>query len=134
MIVADCNLIAYLHLPGPQCSVAEAVLAKDREWCAPPVWRSEFRNILFAYVRTQHMTSTMAEAHWTDALSHLGQNQYEPDTVQVLAKALSTRLSAYDAEYVTLAEQLDVPLVTADQQILRTCRGIALSLEAFLHA
>jgi hypothetical protein len=37
MIVADSNLIAYLHLPGPKAGVADAVLMKDSEWWVPPL-------------------------------------------------------------------------------------------------
>lgn len=35
-------------------------------------------------------------------------------------KSLHGRLSAYDAQYVALAEALDVPLVTADARIRRS--------------
>lgn len=75
MIVADSNLIAYLHLPGPKAEVADA---------------------------------------------------------SVLAKARKSKLSGYDAEFVVLAEELGVPLVTSDAQILRAFPKLALSPEDFL--
>jgi predicted nucleic acid-binding protein len=132
VIVADTNLIAFLHLPGAKSAVADAVLLKDAEWCVPPLWRSEFRNILFAFVRTQGMDVALAETHWLDALTHLAPNQAEPDAALVLEKSRTTRLTAYDAEYVTLAEQLGIPLVTSDKDILKAFPKLALTPEAFL--
>jgi predicted nucleic acid-binding protein len=38
--------------------------------------------------------------------------------------------SAYDCEFVALAKYLGVPLVTADNKLLREFPGIAKSLEA----
>ena len=43
-----------------------------------------------------------------------------------------TKLSAYDAEFVALAEALDVPLVTADKLVLKECPGQAHTMEAFV--
>ena len=133
MIVADSNLIAYLHLPGPKESVADAVLIKDGEWWVPPLWKSEFRNILFAYMREQGMDLRTAEAHWTEALEHLGTNQMEPNPANVLAKASDSRLSAYDAEFVVLAEELGVRLVTSDRQVIESFPATAISPEDFLN-
>lgn len=134
MIVADSNLIAYLHLPGPKAGVADAVLMKDSEWWVPPLWKSEFRSILFAYVRTQGMDLATAEAHWAEAMDHLGTTQREPDPASVLAKASDSGLSAYDAEFVVLAEELGVRLVTSDQQVLRAFPNVAISPEDFVAA
>jgi predicted nucleic acid-binding protein len=132
MIVADSNLIAYLHLPGPKAEVADAVLVKDSEWWVPPLWKSEFRSILFAYMRTRGMDGLTAEAHWVQALDHLSSTQKEPAPASVLAKARKSKLSGYDAEFVVLAEELGVPLVTSDAQILRAFPKLALSPEDFL--
>jgi predicted nucleic acid-binding protein len=132
MIVADSNLIAYLHLPGPRADVADAVLLKDSEWWVPPLWKSEFRSILFAYMRTRGMDVATADAHWAEALEHLGSTQREPNPASVLAKAFESNLSAYGAECVVLAEELGVQLVTSDQQVLKAFPKLAISPEDFV--
>ena len=134
MIVADSNLIAYLHLPGPKADIADAVLLKDSQWWVPPLWRSDFRSILFAYIKTRGMDAATAEAHWAEALDHLGSTQKEPNPASVLAKAFDSNLSAYDAEFVVLAEELGVPLVTSDQQVIKSFPKLAISPEDFVMA
>ncbi|MDX2080239.1 MAG: type II toxin-antitoxin system VapC family toxin [Terrimicrobiaceae bacterium] len=132
MIVADSNLIAYLHLPGPMSGLADAVLLKDCQWWVPPLWKSEFRSILFAYMRKQGTSLEMAQAHWAEAIDHLATTQMEPNASKVLALAADSSLSAYDAEFVVLAEELGIPLVTSDQQILREFPKLAVSPEKFV--
>jgi predicted nucleic acid-binding protein len=43
-----------------------------------------------------------------------------------------SRLSAYDAEFVALADGLGVPLVTEDKAIVRAFPALAMTMEAFL--
>ncbi len=132
MIVANSNLIAYLHLPGPMSTIAERVLSKDPVWCTPPLWKSEFRSILFSYMRTQNMDLSTAQIHWQNAISHLGAHQCEVDSTRVLELARSSKLSAYDAEYVMLAEQLGVSLLTSDKQIIHEFPKLAMTPQIFL--
>ena len=80
------------------------------------------------------MDLATAEAHWAEAMDHLGTTQREPDPASVLAKAPDSGLSAYDAEFVVLAEELGVRLVTSDQQVLRTFPNVAISPEDFVAA
>ena len=51
MIVVDTNFVAYLLLPGSQTAAAEALLEAHPTWAAPPLWRSEWRNVLCGYLR-----------------------------------------------------------------------------------
>jgi len=132
MIVADSNLLAYLLLPGPKAALAEQVFLKDPDWYSPVLWKSEFRNILFAYMRSQGMPLHIAEGHWNNALTLLGGRTSDVDPSNILVKASATPLTAYDAEYVVLAEELGLQLVTSDRQILRHASHVALKPEDFI--
>jgi predicted nucleic acid-binding protein len=119
VIVADVDLIAHLLLGGPEQVLAEAVLERDSVWAAPLLWRSEFRNVLAAYMRQRDLSVGDAwRAHGLGDQLLAGQEFVVPGD-RVLHLVASSTCSAYDCEYVALAEELDVPLVTADRQLLR---------------
>lgn len=132
MIVADTNLIAYLHIRSAGTPVAEAVLEKDPIWNAPVLWRSEFRNVLSLYIRRGHLTVPDALAYMQEAEALLEGQEYQVPSVHVLQLALSSGCSAYDCEFVHLARELDVPMVTSDRQVLRAFPGVAVSMDEFV--
>jgi predicted nucleic acid-binding protein len=51
-----------------------------------------------------------------------------PGSLDRVATWVSRGLTAYDASYVALAEQLDFPLVTEDRAILEVARDVAITL------
>lgn len=118
MIVADTNLLAYLLLPGSFTDEAEAVWKKDAEWAAPILWRSEFRNVLAGYVRKGLLTRSAAVDAFRRAEAVIAGHEYPVETARVLALVEASTCSAYDCEFVALADELGVPLVTSDTRIL----------------
>jgi hypothetical protein len=50
----------------------------------------------------------------------------------VLRLAATSRLSAYDCEFVALAQSLAVPLVTEDRAVLKAFPNVAIGMEGFL--
>lgn len=130
MIVADTNLVAYLLLPGSRVHAARAAHQRDAHWVVPPLWRSEFRNVLVLHVRQGVITRGEACAAWALALDVV--REAEPDAVRVLDAALDWGLSAYDAEFVVLGEALTVRLVTDDRRVLAACPSLAVSIDAFV--
>ena len=118
MIVVDTNVLAYLLLPGPKTSLAEALLLDHPQWAAPPLWRSEWRNVLTTYFRRDLLNLPAALALMQKAEAILSAHEEPVSSEQVLALASSSRCSAYDCEFVAAAQQLGVPLVTEDQMIL----------------
>lgn len=130
MIVADTNLIVYLYITGDQTPLAQAVLAKDPHWIVPPLWQSEFRNVLAGYIR-RGMALPKAKQILKDALDTLEQHQVTPSTDLVLDLIAESDCTAYDCEFLALARQLDVPLVTSDRQLLIRFPSLATSLETF---
>lgn len=51
MIVADTNLIGYLAIQGIHTPKARTAYGRDAIWMVPPLWRSEFLNVLVTSVR-----------------------------------------------------------------------------------
>lgn len=132
MIVADVNLAAYLLLGGPDARSARQVFEHDPAWAAPVLWRSEFRSILAGYIRLRGLGLHDAwQAHELAEALFRG-NEFTIGGERVLQLVAGSPCSAYDCEYVALAQELGAPLVTADRQILRHFPAVALRPRDFL--
>jgi predicted nucleic acid-binding protein len=132
MIVVDTNVIGYLYLADERSIQAEQALLKDSEWAAPLLWRSEFRNVLTLYMRKELLSLQDAQQIMDEATSLMQDREYEITSLQVLNLVAIGTCSAYDCEYVALAQDLGVPLVTVDKQILSQFPTLAISLDAFI--
>jgi predicted nucleic acid-binding protein len=131
VIVADSNLIAYLLIRSEQTPAAEAVLKRDADWAAPLQWRSEIRNVLSLYLRQGHLSLADALQYMQEAEALLRGREYEIPSAPVMALSLQSGCSAYDCEFVHLAQHLGVHLVTSDRKMLGAFPNLALSPEDF---
>ena len=134
MIVVDSNILAYWLLPGDQMGLAEQVWEKDASWIMPPLWKSEFRSILAKFLRDKRISLAEARTVMKEAESILKNKAYDIDSDRVLHLVHESRCSAYDCEFVALAQRFGVSLVTADKQILREFPAIAVSMKQFVEA
>lgn len=132
MIVADTNLIVYLYVKGQRTNQAETVLQQDPAWAAPLLWRSEFRNVLLGLVRRKDLDFSDILEIVSQAEQGMRGREYTVVSLKVLQLAEQSRCSAYDCEFVSLAMDLAVPLVTGDRQILRAFPHIAVAPEDFV--
>ena len=132
MIVADTNLLVYLFLPGQHTATAEEVLEKDHEWAAPLLWRSEFRNVLALYLRKSLVTMDDALEAFRQAELLVEGREYTVQTQRILDLVQRSTCSAYDCEFVGLAQELGVPLVTADTRVLSNFPTVALAPDQFV--
>ena len=131
MIVVDTNIIAYLFLESDRSIQVERVLERDPQWSAPILWRSEFRNVLAHYIRKNLLSLSEAQQIMQEAMLLMKGREYEIASFQVLNLVASTDCSAYDCEFVALAEDLETSLVTVDRKILTEFPEIAVSLDGF---
>ncbi len=131
MIVVDTNVLAYLYLPGEYTAAADALLQRDPEWAAPLLWRSEFRNILAGYLRRETLSFAQAAATQREAESLLAGAEFEIDSLSVLELVRDSDCSAYDCEFVALAQKLDTQLVTMDSKLLQAFPKQAVALTTY---
>jgi len=134
MIVVDTNVIAYLLITGEHTSEAEQLLEKDPVWLAPRLWRSEFRNVLIKYLRQSYITFSDALNLMTKAEQLMKGKEYEINSAQVLEASHNSTCSAYDCEFVSLAKELSIKLITTDNKILTQFPAISTSIKYFLSA
>jgi predicted nucleic acid-binding protein len=120
LIVIDCSAMVELLAAGTEAGDAIADrLASTQSVNAPYVLDGEVVSALLGLMRGQKITEREADA----ALSSYRAVPVETHDVLSLwsrIKILYANLSAYDAQYVALAEALGVPLITADARIKRS--------------
>jgi predicted nucleic acid-binding protein len=133
VIVVDTNVIAYLMIPGDLSLLAETTRQNDPVWIAPILWRSEMRNVLMLYLRQKLMTLSDSKSYMAKAEQILSGSEYEVDSARVLELAANYGCTAYDCEFVYLAEKLDIPLVTSDKKLIAAFPQIAVSMKDFVN-
>ena len=132
MIVVDTNIIAYLFISGEKSLQAEQLLSFDSLWNAPILWRSEFRSVLSQYLRKGILSLDDILIMIQQAEKLLDDNEYKISSAHIMQLVNASSCSAYDCEFVALAQYLDIPLITADKKILREFPTVAKSLDIFL--
>lgn len=132
MIVVDTNIISYFYLSNNLSSQVEELQRFDSLWVTPILWRSEFRSVLASYLRKEFLSLDGAQEIMEDALILLQGREYEVASYQVLNLVNQSSCSAYDCEFVALAKDLDIPLITADKTILNEFPESAVSLDTLL--
>jgi len=130
VIVVDTNIICYLYLSGERSHQAEQLFALDPHWCAPVLWRSEFRSVLSQYLRKNLLTFEEVLLILEQAEDLLSDNEYEVPSAHIMQMVNSSRCSSYDCEFIALASYLGVRLITADKTLLREFPEIAKSLDS----
>ncbi len=131
MIVVDTNIIAYLFISGEYSQPAEQLLSEDPSWAAPILWRSEFRSVLGQYLRKNILNLSEILLMIQQAEALLTGREYQISSPHVMKLLSSSKCSAYDLEFIALAQYLNIPLITTDKKILKEHPGIAKSVNSY---
>jgi predicted nucleic acid-binding protein len=126
VVDASC-VVAALVDTGSAGRWAESVIDSSH-LVAPHLLPAEVANVLRRLARARTITDEVASlAHRDLGLLRVDHVPFEPVAERVWQ--LRANLSTYDAWYVALAEELDVPLATLDRRLTRVrglrCRFVA---------
>ena len=132
MIVVDSNVIVYCWVRGEHTAFAQRVRLRDPAWHVPIQWRSEFRSALAGHMRRGTFDLQRAARIMAIVESEFEGCEHKVPSDAVLELAARKALSAYDCEFVALAQSLRVPLLTEDKAILKAFPEVALTMEGFL--
>jgi predicted nucleic acid-binding protein len=131
LIVADTNLIAYFLINSGFTPDASAVYQKDPDWIAPLLWRSELRNVLIQSLRQALLSLDEIISIMNRAEGLMKDSGYQMDSLRVLRLAADSGCTAYDCEFVALALDLGIPLVTSDRALIEKFKHNVVSMKSF---
>ena len=102
------------------------------EFFVPDLLYIECANTLWKYVRARLYTATEVQA---DLVSLKALPLRVVSTADLMAEAVTIGLvygiSAYDASYVTLSQQVNAPLLTLDEKLVRKITAAAYDIRLF---
>lgn len=132
VIVVDTNVVAY-YLVGSEDETIAATAAhyRDSDWVAPPLWRSELRNVLCKHIRARGLSLKAAAGVMERAELMLGGREHPVDSTHVMALALDSGCTTCDCEFVSLALQRQSRVVTADRKVVNAFPEVAIHLNEF---
>lgn len=129
MIVVDVNVVAYYVIEGEKTALARELMQREPDWRLPELWRHEYLNVLATYARQGGATLEQARVLWRRAVELFGPREHATDAEAALALAVRAPVSAYDGQYLALAQRLGTVLVTEDRRLLKAFPAIARTMQ-----
>jgi predicted nucleic acid-binding protein len=128
VILIDTNIIAYLLIEGDYTEAARELRRRDPDWRSEAFLMVEFTNVLAASVAANRMNLALAQLFLVEASSLLNGKLARVAHAPVLATAAQYRVSAYDARFLALAQQLSSRLITEDAKLRAAAPSLTQSL------
>lgn len=116
MIVVDTSAVVDLLLETPVNPALLARLGSVSEMHAPHLIDVEFLSVLRRLVSRDMLTSARAQVA-RHKFSLLALHRYPHHPLGDRVWALRSSVTAYDGQYIALAERLGLPLVTSDARL-----------------
>lgn len=132
MIVADTCLVIHLFNQTELTELAQQILLKDPVWILPTLWQEEYANVLSKLARRESRAIDEVLNHFAYVVNELKTSEIIVNTGKALRISMEYKISVYDAHFVSLAMDFNTLLVTEDQEIIKNCSNIALSMQDFL--
>jgi predicted nucleic acid-binding protein len=124
MLLVDTNIVAYLLIDGDYTEAAQELHSRDPDWRSEAFLLVEFVNVLASSIARKRMTLSLAQDFLAKAAGLFDGKLGRIPHASVLVIAARHRVSAYDARFLALADQLGSRLVTEDVRL----RGAAPTL------
>ncbi len=132
MIVIDANILIYSLIESEQTFRVHQLRERDADWRTAPLCLHEVLNVLTTFQRNKRLTLTQCQQLLGHAQRFMEQAQVQIDLNHAISLAAQYKLTGYDAQYVALAQMLDLPLITEDRKLRQAVPQIACSLQTYL--
>ena len=129
MLLVDTNVVAYLLIEGDHTKAAQKLHSRDPDWRSEAFLLVEFTNVLASSIATKRMTLSLAGYFLAKAVALFdGKLARIPARICMAEIAARHRVSAYDARFLALADQLGSRVVTEDVKLRAAAPALTQSL------
>ncbi|MDQ6625611.1 MAG: type II toxin-antitoxin system VapC family toxin [Verrucomicrobiota bacterium] len=128
MLLVDTNLIVPLFVRTAGSDVARDLLEFDGLWRTEPLALIEFSNVLATYQRSRHITAATARDCLARAESWLRPLLFSIRHEAALDLAIRYKVTACDARFLALADELGGRLVTEDARLRAAAPSLTQSI------
>ena len=128
MFIVDTNVVAYLLIHGDHTADAQKLHGRDPDWRSEAFLLVEFTNVLASSIAMKRMTLALAQDSLAKTMALFDGKLARVAHPLVLSIAAHYRVSAYDAHFLALADQLGSHLVTEDARLRAAAPSLTQSL------
>ncbi len=132
MIVIDANILIYALIECEYSHLIPQLKAQDADWRTTELCRHEMLNVLATYHRRGVLTLAQCQELLNYACRFIDQAQSDVKSAIALDLAAKHGISGYDAQYVALANNLSVPLISEDRKLRQAVPEIVMSMQQFI--
>lgn len=132
MIVIDANILIYALIECDNSRLIPQLRKKNADWRTTGLCLHETLNVLATYQRRGVLTLEQCKELLRNASRFITVAQCEVDMEASLSVAAKYGITGYDAQYVALALNLAVPLITEDRKLRQAVPGVAISMQEFI--
>jgi predicted nucleic acid-binding protein len=128
MLLVDTNVVVHLLIDGPSTAAAQALRRHDPDWRSEAFLLVEFTNVLASSVATGRMGLVPAHEILGKVEDLFSGKLARIEHRRVLSISAAYGVSAYDARFLALADQLGRRLVTEDARLRQAAPRLTQSL------
>ena len=128
MLLVDTNLIVPLYIRTARSDAVRELLAVDGLWRTESLALIEFSNVLATYQRSRYITAEAARDCLTRAENWLRPLLLSIRHEAALDLAMRYKVTAYDARFLALAQQVGARLITEDAKLRAAAPALTQSL------
>jgi len=128
VLLVDTNVVAYLLIQGDHTAAAQELRRRDPDWRSEAFLLVEFTNVLASSIATKRMSAPLAQGFLAKAVRLFDGKLARIPHAFVLSVAAHHHVSAYDARFLALANQLGRRLVTEDAHLRIAAPGLTQTL------
>jgi predicted nucleic acid-binding protein len=132
MIVIEANILIYALIECDNSRMIPQLREKDADWRTTGLCLHETLNVLATFQRRGLLTLEQCQELLKSANRFISVAQCEVNIEASLAVAAKYGITGYDAQYVALAQNLAVPLITEDRKLRHAVPGIGVSMQEFI--